>query len=116
VELVESTPAPVPPAPESMFEKRADHAQLSPAEKLGRNLDTALDVDPQIMALGVDADNLKQARLVGEASGRTLSTPSASTRRSSAAKIIASKISTSSPVCCVKNMTTSGAKTKGHRS
>jgi hypothetical protein len=57
-----------------MFEKRADHAQLSPAEKLGRNLDTALDIDAEIMALGVNADNLKQTRLVGEASGRTLST------------------------------------------
>jgi hypothetical protein len=31
-------PAPVPPAPESMFEKKSNHEQLSPAEKLGRNL------------------------------------------------------------------------------
>jgi hypothetical protein len=35
---------------------------------------SALTVDRQIMLLGVDADNLKQTRLVGEASGRTLST------------------------------------------
>ena len=47
---------------------------MSPAEKLGRNLDLALTIDQQIMLLGVDADNLKQTRLVGEASGRTLST------------------------------------------
>lgn len=57
-----------------MFEKKALNAQLSPAEKLGRNLDLALDIDEQIMQLGVDRDDPKTTRLVGEASGRTLST------------------------------------------
>ena len=60
--------------PPNPFEKKSNQAQLSPAEKLGPNLDVALDIDAQIMALGVDADNLKQTRIVGEASGRTLST------------------------------------------
>jgi len=66
-------PAPEPPAV-SMFEKKAIDSTLSPAEKLGRNLDTALDIDAQIMALGVDREDAKTTRLVGEASGRTLAT------------------------------------------
>jgi hypothetical protein len=89
-----------------MFEKRADHAEMSPAEKLGRNLDLALTVDQQIMLLGVDADNLKQTRLVGEASGRTLSTAVRVDEAQLRREDYGSKISTSSRCCSKKNMTT----------
>jgi hypothetical protein len=76
--VLEDARAAISPPPEpvkpSLFEKKAEHASLSPAEKLGRNLDLALDIDEQIMQLGVDRDDPKTTRLVGEASGRTLST------------------------------------------
>jgi hypothetical protein len=45
----------------------------SASEKLARNLDASLDVDAQILALDIDKEDPKTLRMIGEASGRTLS-------------------------------------------
>jgi hypothetical protein len=61
--------ASVPAAPAVMPMDRTD---LSPAQKLEANLSTALDRQAEVMALGVDRDNLKQTRLVAETASSTV--------------------------------------------
>jgi hypothetical protein len=52
---------------------RVDRPGMSPAEKLDANLSTAFDRQAEVMALGVDPDNLKQTRLVAETAASTVS-------------------------------------------
>jgi hypothetical protein len=49
-----------------------ERPDLSPAEKLEANLSTALDRQAEVMALGVDRDNLKATRLVAETAATTV--------------------------------------------
>jgi hypothetical protein len=49
-----------------------DRPGMSPAEKLEANLSTALDRQAEVMALGVDPDNLKATRLVAETAASTV--------------------------------------------
>jgi hypothetical protein len=58
-------PPPSPPAP-------IDRTGMSPAEKLEANLSTALYCQAQVMAMGVDPDNLKRSRLVAETAASTV--------------------------------------------
>jgi hypothetical protein len=49
-----------------------ERPDLSPAEKLEANLSTALDVQGQVLAMGVDRDNLKATRIVAETAQNTV--------------------------------------------
>jgi hypothetical protein len=49
-----------------------ERCDLSPAEKLEANLSVALDRQAEVMAMGVDPDNLKATRLVAEVASSTV--------------------------------------------
>jgi hypothetical protein len=49
-----------------------ERCDLSPAEKLEANLSVALERQAEVMAMGVDPDNLKATRLVAEVASSTV--------------------------------------------
>jgi hypothetical protein len=65
-------PAPVTVIPDGYMLVPIERPDLSPAEKLEANLSTALDRQAEVMAMGVDRDNLKATRLVAETAATTV--------------------------------------------
>jgi hypothetical protein len=69
---VDPVPSRVTVIPEGYMLVPVERPDLSPAEKLEANLSTALDRQAEVMALGVDPDNLKATRLVAETAATTV--------------------------------------------